>query len=65
MTSKRGERSSGGLQHIWAILYYLFCALQLTMHWSSSLMLLPDYCYRRVKLQFLTRPIPTDLQQTL
>ena len=36
--------------------------LQLTMHWSLALMLLPDYCYW-VKLQFLTRP--TNLQQTL
>ena len=30
MASKReGERSSGGLQHIWAILYYLFGGSQL------------------------------------
>ena len=33
MTSKReGERSSGGLQHIWAILYYLFGGSQLTTY---------------------------------
>ena len=67
MTSKRGEERGVvvgcSISGQFCIIYSVAPNLQLTMHWSPALMLLPDYCYRVVKHQFLTRP--TNLQQAL
>ena len=59
---ERGVVEGCSISGQFCIIYSVAHNLQLTLHWSPALMLLPDYCYW-VKLQFLTRP--TNLQQAL